>query len=180
MFAMLMIVKEDAKQQKTPETRAEFLITVTWPNDYDDDVDTYVEDPLGNIVGFNRREGGLMHLDRDDFGITNDKITTSDGKDIFFKENRETVSLRGFITGEYVVNTHVYRRNGGGIRPIPVTVRLEKTNPYSNAITETYELTGTGDEHTAFRFYINDEGAIISTNSLQKRFINKSEGEDGK
>ena len=91
MFALLMIVKSESKQDKQVETRAEFLITVTWPNDFDDDVDTYVEDPAGNIVAFNRREGGLMHLDRDDFGVSNDKVTVH-GKDIFFKENRETVS----------------------------------------------------------------------------------------
>lgn len=176
MFAMLMIVKSESKQEKSIETRAEFLITVTWPNDFDDDVDTYVEDPAGNIVAFNRREGGLMHLDRDDFGISNDKVTVNN-KDIFFKENRETVSLRGFIPGEYVVNTHVYRRNAGDDKPIPVTVRLEKTNPYSNVITEVYELKGTGDERTAFRFYVNEEGTITNTNSLQKRFVSKSEGE---
>jgi hypothetical protein len=179
MFALLMMVKSESKQDKQVETRAEFLITVTWPNNFDDDVDTYVEDPAGNVVAFNRREGGLMHLDRDDFGVSNDKVTVN-GKDIFFKENRETVSLRGFIPGEYVVNTHVYRRNDGGEKPIPVTVRLEKTNPYSNVITEVYELKDTGDERTAFRFYVNEEGEITSTNHLQKRFISKAEGEDGK
>ena len=175
IFAMMMIVKEQAKQEKSIQPRAEFIITVTWPNDFDDDVDTYVEDPGGNIVGFNRREQGLMHLDRDDFGISNDKIKV-DGKEFEVKENRETVTVRGIIPGEYIVNTHIYRRNKGEETQIPITVRLEKIDPYQNVLTETYELKLTGEEHTAFRFYVDENGVVTKTNRLQKRFISKSEG----
>lgn len=175
IFAMMMIVKEQAKQDKSVQPRAEFIITVTWPNNFDDDVDTYVEDPGGNIVGFNRREQGLMHLDRDDFGISNDKIKI-DGKEFEVKENRETVTVRGIIPGEYVVNTHIYRRNKGEETQIPITVRLEKVDPYQNVLTETYELKLTGEERTAFRFYVDENGVVTKTNHLQKRFISKSEG----
>ena len=51
----------------------EFLITVFWPDNLEDDVDIYVEDPAGNLVWFKSREPGLMHLDRDDLGKRNDE-----------------------------------------------------------------------------------------------------------
>lgn len=120
--AFLVMSKKIEKDKKI-NAKAEFLITVTWPDEIYDDVDTWVEDPLGNIVSFNRREQGLMHLDRDDLGHRNDKITLKDGTVIEFKENREIVTVRGIVPGEYVVNAHMYRmqRSGGRGYSPPMT-----------------------------------------------------------
>jgi len=74
------------------EVKAEFLITVFWPDNLEDDVDIYVEDPAGNLVWFKSREPGLMHLDRDDLGKRNDEVVTAAGT-ILFPENRETCGL---------------------------------------------------------------------------------------
>ena len=62
-------------------------------SDLDDDVDTYVEDPSGNLVAFMRREEGLMHLDRDDLGKRNDSVLPDYGV-VEYTENRELVTLR--------------------------------------------------------------------------------------
>ena len=174
MFALLMITKE---QQKTSEieARAEFIITVTWIAESSDDVDTYVEDPLGNVVGFNRREQGLMHLDRDDLGHRNDEVLTPEGTTTY-NENREVVTIRGFVTGEYVVNVHMYRKDYD--KPISVTVRADKINPFSTVATQTITLSETGQEQTAFRFHVNKDGTIKGTNRLPKRFINQNSPQD--
>ena len=171
VIALLMIAKEQEKRKQSPETKAEFLIVVTWPSESPDDVDTYVEDPLGNIVGFNRREQGLMHLDRDDLGHKNDTVISPNGTFIF-GENRETVVIRGFVPGEYVANVHMYRKEWD--KPTPVTVTLQKIEPYGETAIETVVLEKTGDEHTAFRFVVGQDGTVTETNRLQKRFINKT------
>ena len=98
MFSLAFVMINPSKKNKTVDAKAEFLITVTWPSDIDDDVDTYVEDPNGNLVAFNRREQGLMHLDRDDVGFSYDRLQTPFGI-VEYKQNREMVSLRGIVPG---------------------------------------------------------------------------------
>ena len=68
LFVVVLISINIQKQDNNTETKAEFIITVEWPTESNDDVDSYLQDPLGNIVYFRRREDGLMHLDRDDLG----------------------------------------------------------------------------------------------------------------
>ena len=76
-----------------------------------------VEDGEGNLVWFDVREAGLMHLDRDDRGVLGDNITIN-GQTINNPLNQETVSLRGIAAGEYVVNLLHYKAVEG--RPVPV------------------------------------------------------------
>ena len=92
LFSLAFVLINPSKKNKTVDAKAEFIITVIWPSDMDDDVDTYVEDPEGNLIAFNRREQGLMHLDRDDVGYSFDTIQTSFGV-VEYKENREMVSI---------------------------------------------------------------------------------------
>jgi hypothetical protein len=50
-----------------------------------------------------------------------------------------------------------------------VTIKLEKLNPTLKLISqEEVELTQTGDEKTAFRFTVDKDGDITSTNKLFK------------
>ena len=171
LFALSFILVNPSKQNKNVEAKADFIITVTWPADMDDDVDTYVEDPAGNLVAFMRREQGLMHLDRDDVGFRSDRIETAAGI-VEFKENREIVTLRGTLAGEYVVNVHMYtKRSGEG--PTPVAIRLEKLTPFKIAAVRELTLMANSDEKTAFRFVLNDNGEVVDVNHLEKSLASK-------
>ena len=165
LFSLAFVLINPSKKNKTVDAKAEFIITVIWPSDMDDDVDTYVEDPEGNLIAFNRREQGLMHLDRDDTGLSFDTISTSFGL-VEYKENREMVSIRGYIPGEYVVNVHMYTKRED--KETPVTIILEKINPYKVVTGRNVVLKLRGDEKTAFRFTVDDEGKVIQTNQLEK------------
>lgn len=157
-------IEEDRKIRAT----AEFVISTVWAKGSDNDIDTYVEDPLGNLVFFKRREEGLMHLDRDDLGRRSDTIKTADGQIFQVPENREIVTIRGIIPGEYVVNVHLYLARET-TASTPVTVQLEKLNPQVVLITKnTIELEKSGDERTAFRFTIDEKGDVTNTNTLFK------------
>ena len=171
LFCLAFILINPSNKNKTVEAKAEFMITIIWPADMDDDVDTYVEDPEGNLVAFNRREQGLMHLDRDDVGFSSDRIQTSFGV-VEYKENREIVSLRGIVPGEYVVNVHMYTKRED--KETPVTILLEKINPFKLVTARNVVLVQQGDEKTAFRFTLDDEGKVIDTNDLEKSLTSKN------
>lgn len=149
-FAMINPVAESGKV----DPKAEMMITVTWPDNNPDDVDTYVADPAGNIVWYNRREAGLMHLDRDDRGMFRD-VLEMNGTTIENPLNQEIVSFRGLSDGEYTVNIVHYIANGGSL---PVQVKVEKLNPSVQLVFyDTIILTGTGDERTAVRFTLEGQ-----------------------
>ena len=76
------------------------------------------------------------------------------------------VSIRGYLPGEYVVNVHMYTKRED--KETPVTIILEKINPYSVITGRNVVLMERGDEKTAFRFTVNSEGKVIQTNQLEK------------
>lgn len=163
-IAFIMMNPKEAKKANT-ESKAEFLVTVTWPNDQNDDVDSYMQDPLGHLIYFRRREDGLMHLDRDDTGNKGDRIQTPLGW-VEFGDNREIMTVRGVIPGEYIVNIHMYRKNCP--EPVEVTIQLDKVNPeLSTVALEKITLNQNGDEKTAFRFTIDAEGKVTNVNRLE-------------
>lgn len=163
-----LLMSRKIEEDKKIKSFAEFMISATWPRDSDDDVDTYVEDPLGNLVFFKSREEGLMHLDRDDLGRRSDTVKTIDGQVYQDPENREIVTIRGIIPGEYVVNVHLYFAREREQRT-PVEITLEKLNPQVVLVTKNeVVLEETGDEKTAFRFTIDGKGDVTNTTDLFK------------
>jgi len=173
LFVLSFILINPSKKENNIKAKADFMITVTWNKDLDDDVDTYVEDPVGNLVAFMRREEGLMHLDRDDLGHRNDTINTPNGP-IEYKENREIVTLRGFVPGEYVVNVHMYMKREKA--PTEVMIVLEKLNPYMIIMAKNVILTTNGQEDTAFRFVVDSEGVVTKVNELKKTLVKSKVG----
>ena len=154
------------------DPKAEYIITVTWPDNNPDDIDTWVVDPSGQVVWFRNREAGLIHLDRDDRGLVNDKLTIN-GQAIVNPLNQEVVTIRGVVTGEYMVNIYYYARETH--QPIPVTVRLDKVNPALEVIYyATITLEKRGEEQTALRFNIGSDGRITHINTLPKSLVSIS------
>ena len=168
LFIVSFLLINPIAKRADIEVKAEFLITVFWPDNLEDDVDIYVEDPAGNLVWFKSREPGLMHLDRDDLGKRNDEVVTAAGT-ILFPENREIVTLRGIVPGEYVVNVHCYFKVGS--KPVPVTVQIDKINPYSVVLRQTVDLANKGEEITVTRFSVNSKGEVTNINKLPKKLV---------
>src|ERR1700681_529735 len=124
-FIALLVMNPETKQGKI-DTKAEYIITLSWPDSHPDDIDLYAEDPLGNIVWYHEREAGFMTLDRDDRGGVNNSITVN-GKKVTSPIRQETVSIRGIVAGEYTVNIAHYLATTR--MPVPVSVKVEKVNP---------------------------------------------------
>lgn len=171
-LAILMIKKQD---DETPSVinKVEYMVSVVWPPDLNNDIDIYMLDPLGNIVYFNRREDGLMHLDRDDVGAKNDEIVLPDGNKFTYKENREIINIRGIIPGEYIVNLHLFSRREKD-KSTPVVVKLEKMNPYKTIMVKELVFNEAGEERTVFRFVIDKAGNVVSVKEEpQKSMVGK-------
>lgn len=148
---------------------AEYVITVTWPDNNPDDVDTWIEDPNGAVIWFRNRSSGLVHLDRDDRGMLNDSMTI-EGKVIDNPLNQEVAAIRGVLPGEYIVNVHYYASETQ--QPVEVSVKVAKVNPvYTVAYYGTTKLDEKGDEKTAVRFTLSSEGSISNINKLPKKLV---------
>lgn len=175
MFSVAFILIRPEVTDGKINPKAEFMITATWPDGHEDDIDLIVEDGEGNLVWFDARESGLMHLDRDDRGWLGDSIIVA-GEKIENPLNQETVTIRGIAAGEYVVNLLHYKAQTG--RPVPVKVKVEKLNPQVKVIfAGTTELTGAGDEQTAVRMRMDATGKVLEMASRNKLLIRATQGD---
>jgi len=188
-FAFLFIIafiliKPEAKK-KDFERKAEFIIILEWDSTAPDDFDLYVEDPKKGVVHYRKVRVNYMHLDKDDLGKYNDTVYNADGTSSTVKINREVVTIRGIIPGEYIVNAHYYSDyNTLKSSTLPtkdnipkkdlsvVTVEVHKVNPYSIIWAGEHVYDKRGTEHTFVRFSITKEGLVNSNLSyLQKRQV---------
>ena len=167
-FLALLAINPEAKTGKI-DTKAEFIISMNWPDNHPDDLDLYVEDPAGNIVWFNRRESGFMVLERDDRGGTNDFVIVNQKK-ITSPLREETVSIRGILPGEYTVKVNHYLATTG--KPVPVSVKVEKINPVLQVVYyDTINMQHTGEERTIVRFDVAVDGSVTDVSHREKSLI---------
>jgi hypothetical protein len=167
-FIALLVMNPEAKQGKI-DTKAEFIITLTWPDSHPDDIDLYAEDPVGNIVWYHVREAGFMVLDRDDRGGLNNTIVVN-GRKLTSPIRQETVSIRGIVPGEYTVNVSHFQATTG--QPVQVSVKVQKLNPAAQVIFDNkLTLDHTGHEKTAVRFWLDAAGKVIDVQERQKSLM---------
>jgi hypothetical protein len=169
LFLIAIMFMNPVAKKGIIDPKAEYIITIAWPDNSPDDVDTWVEDPNGNLIWFRNREAGLVHLDRDDRGQVNDTINVN-GEEIQNPLNQEVVTIRGVVPGEYVVNVHYYATETQ--LPLPVTVKVSKVNPALEIVYygETL-LEKKGDEKTAVRFVIDKSGKVSQISHISKSLV---------
>ena len=177
-----LLIKPEAKK-KDFERRAEYIVVMEWDAGAKDDIDLYVEDPLGGIASFRHPRVNFMHLDKDDLGVRNDTTVMADGSTTTIRINREVMTIRGIIPGEWVINAHYYSAyayasaNGDSKiiskskddYSITVRVELHRVNPYQILWVGEKKFTTKGQEETFLRWRIDDTGDIISPFTFQKK-----------
>lgn len=165
IVALLAMNPKALKAGDVP-AKAEFIMTLTWPDGNPNDMDIWAQGPSGELVWFRGREAGLMHLDRDDRGLENDTIIVN-GRKIINPLNQEVVTIRGIAKGEYVINAHYYETKDQ--LPVDVTLSVVKVNPKAEIVFYGQQtLAKKGDEVTMVRFTINDEGVVSDIGTLPK------------
>lgn len=153
---------------KNVDLKADYMITMVWDSKSEDDVDLWVDYEDRDLVYFGHKEAGLLHLERDDLGQVNDVYHLPNGTEVSYNENREFVLIRHAITGEYVVNCHMYRKKD--VTETPVTITVERLSPYKTVFKKTVKLSGAGQQETFVRLILKDSD-LISLNEIPKDMI---------
>jgi len=167
-FLALLAVSPDAKDGKI-DSKAEFMITMDWPDNHPDDLDLFVQDPIGNIAWYRHREAGFLTLDRDDRGGANDFIVIN-GRKLPSPIREEIVTVRGVVAGEYTVNISHFQATTG--QPVEATVKVQKLNPTAQVVFDDKVMVDhTGDEKTALRFKLDAEGKVIDVHRRPKSLL---------
>ena len=167
-FIALLAITPEARDGKV-DSKAEFIVTMDWPDNRPDDLDLFVQDPAGNIAWYRHRESGFMVLERDDRGGANDFILVN-GKKISSPIREEIVTIRGIVPGEYTVNVSHFQATTG--MPVPATVKVQKLNPVTQVVFDNAVIVDhTGDEKTAVRFTLDDSGKVTDVNSRWKSLM---------
>lgn len=159
LFLVAFLMINPVAKKNDIKAKAEFMITMEWPDSDKNDMDLWVRDPLGNRCGFKSKEVGLMNLDRDDLGSYNDMVIIN-GEPISIEGNKETISIRGIVPGEYLISGHFYRMNEEISGPVPVRVEVIKINPYAVLYQQTIEFSTKGELHNYYAFTINNLGFL--------------------
>jgi len=150
--------------------KAEYIITVTWPDHQPDDIDIWVQDPNGNLLSYRDSDVGWLHLDRDDQGDLNDTVMINGVKTVY-PINQEVVTIRGIVSGEYVLNLQYYKSTTG--KPVTATVKIEKVNPSLKIVyVDKITLHKEDDEKTVLRFKLDARGELVGINHVPKKFTN--------
>ena len=177
LFLLAFILMNPIAKDKDIEEKSDFIIILTWDDESGDDIDLWIRDPLGNLLSFKNREDALMHLDRDDLGLSNDKVMLPDGDYVYVYRNKEVASLRGTHEGEYLVNVHVYNKKPGkdsSMKPSNIRVELIKLNPYKEVTQAEFIATKRGQEFTAFHFTLDEDGEVIGIRDEREALIGSS------
>jgi len=195
-FAFLFIVaflliKPEAKKEDF-ERKAEFVVVLEWDHDQPDDIDLYVEDPTNSTVHFRLPITNFMYLDKDDLGFANDIVKNVDGTITKVNINREVVTIRGIIPGEYIINAHYYSARkwtgqtlttnidnadelGKGKstgKKLTVKIELYKVDPYKIWWIGEKTFTHRAQEETFVRFIIDPDGKQVGDFTyVEKKFV---------
>ncbi|HEY0835546.1 MAG TPA: hypothetical protein VGE72_16710 [Azospirillum sp.] len=140
------------------------IVEARWDDKLRTDVDLWVQAPGDVPVGYSNKSGLIFNLLRDDLGSYADPTEV----------NFETSFSRGIPPGEYAINIHLFR-NLESAYPVWVRVvaRVKRENESGAATLAAtrVRLDHEGQEVTAFRFKLNEQGELVpgSLNALHKQ-----------
>ncbi len=168
LFVLAFVQVRPKASTPSIATLGYYAVVVSWQSGSKDDVDTYVQDPHDNIVNYLTPSAGLMHLEQDDLGTG---FTNTDAH-VRLKTNQERVILSGIIAGEYTVDVMMFTNRDNAPQGRQVTVKLYRlAGADTPVLVKTVVLHGNGDVKTAFRFTLDANGHVTSTNTLFKDIV---------
>lgn len=175
MITTLLITTKVKEQDVGVKKDAQYIITMSWPNNINCDVDIWVKDPQNRVVSYQAKDVGIMHIERDDQGWVNDFMAYLKLQPSQQLNNSETWVLRGKLAGKFTVNIHLYSCaiNDksvplGQVVEVPVTLELTQLNPnIKKILTKTITLKKVWEEITAFNFVLNGKNNVESITDEQ-------------
>ena len=175
MITTLLITTKVKDEDAGIKKDAQYIISMSWPNNINCDVDIWVRDPNNSVVSYQVKDVGVMHIERDDQGWVNDLMTYLKLEPSQQLNNSETWVLRGKMAGKFTVNIHLYSCAVndkavpmGQPMEVPVTLELTKLNPnIKKVLSRTITLKKVWEEVTAFNFALDGKNDIIAITDEQ-------------
>lgn len=165
-FFIITLIHVKAEQSESAQLNLDLdsyvMIVATWPESYSDDVDLYVRGPDGSVVFFRNKDTEYMHIDRDDLGALGDTTPEQFSDRVY--TNREIVTIRKKVPGEYVVNAHLYARRS--YDPVPVDIIIYKVRDRKVIDERVVSFTYRGEEQTISRFIVDNTGAVKKVENI--------------
>jgi uncharacterized protein YfaP (DUF2135 family) len=160
-MAMLMLaVNPKTKGSGDVHPKAEFLVTLTWDDKRDVDLDLWLKDPDGDFIMFKNKEAPNINLDRDSRGFTSNLSHLPDGTSVL-SSNQEIISIRAIIPGEYIVAVNYY--SGDTPPAIDAKVQVQKVNPVVTEIANNdMHFTRVHESQNAICFRIDNDGSAAA------------------
>jgi hypothetical protein len=170
LFLIAIMFMNPIAKAGNVKLKAEYIISISWPDNRPDDVDIWMQDPHGEVLSYLNKDAGWLHLDRDDQGNITDTVII-EGKSVVYPVNQEVVTIRGIVGGEYILNLYYYENRSN--QPVTVTVKIEKVNPslklvyYDEVMLERVDV-----EKTVLRFTLSGDGEFQGINHNPKVLTN--------
>jgi hypothetical protein len=170
LMSFLLIRPTAEPPRQAVEMKAEFVITMSWPDGSLDDQDLWVKMPDGKLMGYSLKDLGVATLDRDDRGgHGNIYYDPADGVRKIQPLRREVVTIRAIIPGRYVVNVHTFNSRdswqefqSAAVLPYDVEATMVKLNPRVEDITKVKSrMEKQGDQRTLFAFTVAADGKVV-------------------
>jgi hypothetical protein len=175
MITTLLITNKVKDEDAGIKKDAQYIISMSWPNNINCDVDIWVRDPEKRVVSYQAKDVGVMHIERDDQGWVNDLMTYLKLQPSQQLNNSETWVLRGKMAGKFTVNIHLYSCAVndkavplGQSVEVPVTLELTKLNPnLKKVLTKTVTIKKVWEEITAFNFVLDGKNDVVTITDEQ-------------
>ena len=152
-------------------TKAEFMIILEWDEDSGADIDLWIQRDEEAPVGYKNKESAVLHLERDDLGHSSDTVMIN-GESKVVKINREVITVRGLVPGDYYVGVHYYRepavshyeeKVNGVPQPdstVRGTVTFADVNPYKEVWAQEFVIDEEGTHVNMPAVTVDDTGTV--------------------
>lgn len=171
-----ILINPIQKKQDVPK-KAEFMVVIEWPEKFNDDIDLWVKSPDGKTVSFVKKEAGIMNLEKDDLGVANDSTVDEYGQRKVIYINREVITIRGILAGQYQVAAHVYsmRPKNDALTDIPQVIKFKliKINPYKEQIILEKFYNMRGQVISLANFWVDENGKFVKYNTLENNIVTR-------
>jgi hypothetical protein len=162
-FLGMMLMSLEISKIKTTEgvkPPVFLIVTASWSNDIDVDVDLHIRCPNGHNLNYAMKEACFANLERDARGSVSDFIQFSSQK-VTRITNKEIVSFRTPVQGEWIVNVNWYAM--GYANPVDVKIEITAIEPNVRVLYEkTVQLNYPKHEQHVVRFKVHDDKRVDS------------------
>jgi len=171
VLVVILLIFNTKESDPAIEDKNKFVITTDWLGTSEADVDLWIRAPDGSIVGHTRKQANGTVLQRDDTGVSQDKIVDADGNTSWVYLNREIINIRKPIPGRYIVMVVMFHNDEGsdnppemGVTKGPVEVETEllQMDPFKQVPGKTVTLFDNCQRRTVIVFEINQKLELVT------------------